>query len=236
MILENNISAILIVKNEEYWLDYTLKVLVDSGMPIYIADYGSTDRTIEIILNYTDIRFYEMGNLDGSDKETDDIKTFLTSLVETPWVLQVSGDEIFIPEMLDNILSINPDESTGGSITYAGLVSRKDGFYVAHTSSQLTIYLKNLGMENLDIESLRTVLNSEQIFHCNSYAPSAFRMNYVQRSRKDSIMTRRMEEFDIEGEQYANEFIDLFSIIGAPRYENPYWEKLYWNKGEKENE
>ncbi len=88
--MRTNITAVMIVKNEEANLEKCLKS-IDGMMPIKIADTGSTDRTMEIARDYgADV--YEHLWQDSFSES----RNWLLPYIQTPWAIQIDADETFV--------------------------------------------------------------------------------------------------------------------------------------------
>lgn len=101
------ISAFIVCKNEEKYIEKTLKSLnfVDE---IILVDSGSTDRTLEIAQKYQAKIFHH--DWQGYAKQ----KQYAMSLCNNDWVLNLDGDEEIPPELLpiiENIIQKNNVDS-----------------------------------------------------------------------------------------------------------------------------
>lgn len=83
------ISICMIVKNEEKVLEKCLEHLVPYGYEIIIVDTGSTDKTKEIALKYTDKVFDYIWKRDFSDA-----RNYSISKASNNYVLVIDSDEI----------------------------------------------------------------------------------------------------------------------------------------------
>ena len=145
-----NIEVVLIVKNEEYYLEKCLNSV--KGLPIVLVDTGSTDKTLDIAKKFTD-NIYHFDWCDDFSKA----RNFALSKCTADWVLFMDGDWVLnssIDEVLKTIddthdaFSIKLNASSGGyhylpvlfklGLTYSGKV---------HESISPT----NKGMSNLEI-------------------------------------------------------------------------------------
>lgn len=84
--MRDNITAVMIVKDEEATLERCLASL--PSMPIVIADTGSTDDTMEIARVYT-TEVYEHPWQDSFSEA----RNWIKEKVETKWALQIDADE-----------------------------------------------------------------------------------------------------------------------------------------------
>lgn len=93
----DNITAVMIVKNEEACLERCLESIKDL-MPILIADTGSTDRTMEIARDYG----AEVHEHPWQDSFSE-ARNWIKEKVPTKWALQIDADEevpgVSVPEL-----------------------------------------------------------------------------------------------------------------------------------------
>lgn len=86
------ISAILIVKNEERFLDACLASLRDVVDEIVVVDTGSTDRTVEIAQNYSAV----IGNFEWC-QDFAAARNASIELATQPWLFWIDADEVLQP-------------------------------------------------------------------------------------------------------------------------------------------
>ena len=101
------ISACLIVKNEEKYLDRCLQSIYKYVDEIIITDTGSTDKTIEIAKKYTDkIYFFEwINNFSAA-------RNFCQSQANGDYIFWIDADEYFSRETCKNLISFINNNST----------------------------------------------------------------------------------------------------------------------------
>ncbi|MBQ3163257.1 MAG: glycosyltransferase family 2 protein [Lachnospiraceae bacterium] len=82
------VSVCIIAKNEEKYIEQCLRHLLPFGMEIVVVDTGSTDRTKEIALKYTDkvYDFVWTNNFSAA-------RNFAASKAKNNWILVVDCDE-----------------------------------------------------------------------------------------------------------------------------------------------
>lgn len=88
---KKTIAAVLIVKNEEVLLRRCLESVKDADA-IYIADTGSTDRTIEIAREYTNNVYLDY----VWDDDFSGAQNFIKSKVKEDWILSIDADEVLL--------------------------------------------------------------------------------------------------------------------------------------------
>ncbi len=82
------ISVCIIAKNEEKYMEQCLQHLITYGMEIVVVDTGSTDRTKEIALKYTD-KVYDFAWINDFSAA----RNFAASKAKNNWILVVDCDE-----------------------------------------------------------------------------------------------------------------------------------------------
>lgn len=144
------ISICMIVKNEEEILEKCLQHLIPFGYEIIIADTGSTDRTKEIALKYTDKVYDYTWNQDFAAA-----RNFSVSLAANDYILCIDSDEIVTqldkvelekvvkenPAAVGRLIRINDfsrnGESYSGRERVSRLFSRNDYCYEGIIHEQL---------------------------------------------------------------------------------------------------
>ena len=234
MILKNNVAAVIMLQNEEYWLDYVLRPLVETpDLPIWIADCGSTDRSIEIIesweLRRDDFHFFNLGKI--SAERNGQIRSELAHKANKPWVLQVDGDEIWTREGIDATLGVDMKDYPGGFVTHQNVVWLDDGWHYANRTSHMRIHRKDeVWIRQYPYETTISADNASKgigpkYYYLDVLKVMGYHMRFVERSSIDDVTYARASKFNCFGDPPVNEKFDLFSVIGPPRYVNPYWAK-----------
>jgi glycosyltransferase involved in cell wall biosynthesis len=105
----NSITAHCLVKNEENFIWYAIKSVVDFVDQIIVFDTGSTDKTVEIIQNlvkeYPDkIIFEEKGLADG--KRHTELRQEMLNKTQTDWFMILDGDEVWTKRGMEEALGI----------------------------------------------------------------------------------------------------------------------------------
>lgn len=90
---KNTISACMIVKNEEQYLDNCLKSIKDIASEIIVVDTGSEDRTVEIARRYTEKIYFHPWKDSFSEARNHCLK-YATG----DWIFQIDADEELIQE------------------------------------------------------------------------------------------------------------------------------------------
>src|SRR3990167_371710 len=104
--MKSNLTIHCVVKNEERWIWYALKSILDIADEILIFDTGSTDKTVEIIktIKSRKIIFEEKGKVDA--KGLTQLRREQLAMTKTEWFLILDGDEIW-PERTKKELAAN---------------------------------------------------------------------------------------------------------------------------------
>lgn len=117
------ISACLIVRNEEKFIDNCLRSISKVCKEIIVVDTGSTDRTVEIAKKYTDKIFNYTW-----DNNFANARNFALSFATCPFVLSIDADEeLQNPDALLKALQ-NAKPNTGGwLVNNISFAARKQG-------------------------------------------------------------------------------------------------------------
>lgn len=94
----NSITAHCLVKNEENFVYYTIKSVINFVDQVIVFDTGSTDKTVEIIQNLAKeypnkIIFEEKGISDG--KRHTELRQEMLDRTKTDWFMILDGDEVW---------------------------------------------------------------------------------------------------------------------------------------------
>jgi len=110
---ENSVSGMMVVKNEEKWIWYAIKSVIDYLDELFIYDTGSTDKTIEIIKNIASpkIIFKSHGSSYFDADTYSQVQDTILKKCRGEWVLIVDGDEIWTEEALQEMHEIIYKES-----------------------------------------------------------------------------------------------------------------------------
>lgn len=109
------ITANLVVKNEEEYLEQVLTQVFKLADEVLIADNGSTDNTIEIIKKFSVNYFIE------DNRNVCDVRNLLLEKSKGDWIWIVDGDEFWPDEVLPKLkelLKNTPEEITAYAFTY----------------------------------------------------------------------------------------------------------------------
>lgn len=101
-----NISCVIIVKNAESTIRETLNSLV-AFEEVVIYDNGSTDNTLEIIKNYTNINLIQ-----GEFLGFGPTKNRAASFAKNDWILSLDADEVLSDKLLSELLSEKLDSKS----------------------------------------------------------------------------------------------------------------------------
>lgn len=244
MKLRDNLSIVMMVRNEGYWIDYTLKPLLEANLDIYIADMGSNDNTVEIIhtINSPLIHFYDLSILTNDEK----IREILAYESNTPWYLQIDCDEIMLREGLQSVLDTEMGDYKGGWIVSQNVVWENSALRLANKASHRRIHQRETqwynrhGNENVRQAAFpktwyylphpkgewpeREIVPGERL--TTKGPPHQLHLRFLRRSSADTISVIRKRKFGIYKIPKGGPVIDIFKIYGAPRFYNPYWEYL----------
>ncbi len=181
------ISAAIICYNEEENIGRCLEALQWCEQ-IVVVDSGSTDRTLEIVRKYPQVRV-ETRAFDTYINQ----KNFALDLCEHDWVLSVDADEVIPGQLKDEIcgLDFTPDGYHIGRRTFLGCREIKHGTW--SPDYQLRLFRRSRGRwggsnphESVIVRGSTERLNARMLHY--SYRN---RREFVERTRK---YTRLMAE------------------------------------------
>jgi len=230
--LGSQVSVVMMVTNEEYWIDLALRPIIELQLPLYIADCASIDNTPDIISALqTQVKdsypqqLYYVRHEKITPKENGLVRQDLASQVATPWILQIDGDELWIQEKLKGVLYTDMDDSniSTGFIHAHNVLWRNDGFLLANGISQHRLHRKDAEWHgNYPFEST-TAFGQTALYFLGG--PHAYHVRYLERSAYDAQTYMRVEKqayFDPDNKNSWNKPVDLFGELGLPQYYNPY--------------
>lgn len=98
-----DLTAHMLVKNEEYWVWYAIQSVLENLKTLYIYDTGSTDKTRKIIqtIQSDKILFEEKGNVDEQGMVR--LRNQMLEKTETEWFLLVDADEVWNKDTLSKL-------------------------------------------------------------------------------------------------------------------------------------
>ncbi len=111
------ITVHMIVKNEDRFIWYAIKSVLDYIDKLLIFDTGSKDNTVEIIknINSPKIDFEQKGNVNS--KKLVELRQEQIEKTKTDWIWIVDGDEIYPDVTIKEILKyINQNRHIGGIV------------------------------------------------------------------------------------------------------------------------
>ncbi|WP_249961838.1 glycosyltransferase family 2 protein [Histophilus somni] len=98
------ISVTMLVKNAEKYLAKSLSSLKDFP-EIIVLDNGSTDRSIEIAKQFTNVKIYHSPFIGFGP-----MKNLVATYASYDWILNIDSDEILQPQLIQEISQLNFDE------------------------------------------------------------------------------------------------------------------------------
>src|SRR3989344_4947938 len=93
--MKSNLTVHCVIKNEERWIWFAVKSILDIADKVLIYDTGSTDKTVEI-LKTKKIVFEEKGEVDA--KGLTQLRREQLKRTKTEWFLILDGDEVWPEE------------------------------------------------------------------------------------------------------------------------------------------
>lgn len=102
-----------IIKNEDRWVWYALKSVIDVAQKILIYDTGSTDKTIDIIKSIGSPKIILESHPASTREDLVRLRQEQLDHTRTPWFMLLDGDEIWPQGNLQKLLvaAANADEN-----------------------------------------------------------------------------------------------------------------------------
>lgn len=230
--LRDKISVVCMVCNEAYWIELVLRPVLALGLPLYIADCASTDDTPNIILNLctqygpSSLLYFERYE-HITPTQNGQVRASLAHKTQTPWILQIDGDEIWLKHKLDWLMHQDiPSETESGFVHVQNVLWQNNQFVLADGISQHRLHRRDANWHgDYPFESTDAFNAPNTIYF--SEGPHAYHVRYLQRSPHDAttyMRTEKLTYFDPR-ERAIYTPIDLFAQIGNPTYPNPYYSK-----------
>lgn len=204
-LLAEQLTPALMVRNEEFWIYYVLRDLLQIFPNVVMLDTGSTDRTVGIArgiarispgkLTLVEKNFGDNANLIGNTRND------LRAGIQTKWMFLVDGDEIWTRPQLDKLLEAEiPDdkqvvmagshnlEDVGGTLQLrADDIAHKDILFVRDIEWTRTDYpFEGYGLSN--------TLSPDRVHYLPAGEVFCWHMRHTRRSSKDSETYFRAEK------------------------------------------
>lgn len=95
-----------IIKNEDRWIWYALKSVIDFAQKILVYDTGSTDRTIDIIKSIDSPKIILESHPITTRQDLVKLRQEQLDRTRTPWFMLLDGDEIWPRPNLVKLLTV----------------------------------------------------------------------------------------------------------------------------------
>jgi glycosyltransferase involved in cell wall biosynthesis len=131
----NGLTVHVVCKNEEKWIWYAIKSVIDQVDRILIYDTGSTDKTIEILKTFDNkkIELTELGCV--SAEEFTELRQKQIDETNTEWFMVLDGDEIWENSMLIKTIDrikTTPENILACFVHYFEFVNDIRHYYMGH--------------------------------------------------------------------------------------------------------
>lgn len=137
---ETNLSVCMIVRNEERFIEKSLRSVLPIANEIIVVDTGSTDRTLEIVAQFpAKIHHFEWKN------DFSEARNFAISLASSPFIFSIDADEeLQNPESIVKLLQTAKDDEGGWLVNNISFASRKGGIgYDTFATKLLRIFRRH---------------------------------------------------------------------------------------------
>lgn len=161
------ISVTILTKNSQKYLREVLDALVEFE-EVVIYDNGSTDATLEIIKEYSNITLYQ-----GLFLGFGATHNYVSSLARYDWILSIDSDEVVSPALLAEIKQLKLAENTVYSLSRHNEFNGKFiwfcGWYpdrvVRLYHRQFTKFSADLVHEAIEIENMQKIALNAPLRH-----------------------------------------------------------------------
>ncbi len=124
----DKISVAILVKNAQDTIEECLAALKPFG-EVVLLDNGSTDKTVEIAKQFTNVKIFHEPNFQGFGK----MKNLAGCHATNDWILSIDSDEILLPETIEKINAITLNDNTIVALSrlnyYSGKCMKCCGWY-----------------------------------------------------------------------------------------------------------
>lgn len=209
------VTACIIAKNEERFLEECLRNLIRTGMEIVVVDTGSTDRTKEIAKKYTD-KVYDFIWINDFSAA----RNFAASRASNNWILSLDCDE-YIREFDENQLRICMQQHIRhvGMLTIHNIKTTEEGEKTYQPERVPRFYNKNFFEYRFRIHEQITPKNQTNLAEVRllTYPVPVLAEHYGYDLSKEEMMVKQNRNLEL-----------LRSSIG----ETPFDDYLYFQMGQ----
>jgi glycosyltransferase involved in cell wall biosynthesis len=139
----NGLTVHIVCKNEEHWIWYAIKSVLDCVDRVLVYDTGSTDNTVEIIRSIKDskIELTEYGSV--SPEEFTKLRQKQIDETKTEWFMVLDGDEIWESQMLQKVvdrIKDSKDNILAAFVHYFEFVNDIKHYYMGHEQIRFPLH------------------------------------------------------------------------------------------------
>jgi glycosyltransferase involved in cell wall biosynthesis len=218
-----NLTAHMMLRNEEYWAPYILEQLLPVMDEIIIADTGSRDATVNVLREVLrevpgcPVRWMLYDEL--NPRKNGECRQWMTDMTKTEWAVIIDGDEWYSHEALERMKSFPVQSHHRLGFTTLQVLQHKDGkFWLAEKwSKQALFYVPDTKWGGSYPFEGPTNYNQPETYF---YYPDVVGLDFhhLKRSSQDKNTPHRHDEIRLE--QPVQESCGLPFILG--RWPNPY--------------
>lgn len=212
-----DLTACMMIANEEYWIYYILRELAQV-FPVLVYDTGSTDKTCEIIkAHFPEVELVELGPLARS--RLGSLREEMFDKVGYP-AFKVDGDEYYPVETLKSLKEFDmPDGKVWGFSSTRTLGVRPDGrVYERAGKSTDCVFLERVSWGGAYPYEGHSLWGQQDKAH---YFPSKWwglHLHHLERSSLDATTLGRAAKKDIiyTASEVDKGDVDLVELVGPP--------------------
>src|SRR3989344_1504200 len=119
--MKTNLTIHCVVKNEEKWIWFALRSVLDIADKVLVYDTGSSDRTVDIIKSIKSKKIIFEGKGEVDAKGLTKLREEQLKRTKTDWFLILDGDEIWPERAKKELVRLikNADKSRWGVVVRA---------------------------------------------------------------------------------------------------------------------
>ncbi len=222
------VTAHLMIRDEEYWIGYILSTLTRHLSNVFVFDTGSTDSTLSIVKSFPNVTLVEKGEL--NPKELCECRNEMMAMTQTPWVLQVDGDEFYPAKAVRALLKCEmPIGKKVGFTRFLDVGYDGENFREYSPFSRVAIlaqearFYDNVAGRGYPWEMPDSFFD-KSLYHYFPDEITGFHLHHLARSSRDQDVYLREDKKDQFSMQ--DRVVELGEILKIPfgkiRWANPY--------------
>lgn len=227
----DSITVHLMIRDEEFWIGYILATLTKYMPNVFVFDTGSTDSTIQIVKSFPMVTLVEKGEL--NPHELCECRNEMMEMSQTPWVLQVDGDEFYPESSIEALLKCEmPVGKKVGFVRFLDVGWDGENFRAYEPFSRVAIlaqearFYDNVASRGYPFET-PNLFHDKSLFHYFPDSITGYHLHHLSRSSRDEevyLREGKKNQFSMQNREIP--FREVLKIpFGKLRWTNPYLER-----------